>query len=46
MPNQMFGNLQETLPETQTKSIAISFNNHSVSIGIPKNLLFKKIVCH
>jgi alanine dehydrogenase len=42
MPNQMFGNLQETLPETQTKSITISLNNHSVSIGIPKESTFQE----
>lgn len=38
----MFGNLQETLPETQTKSITISLNNHSVSIGIPKESTFQE----
>ncbi len=42
MPTQMFGNLQETLPETQTKSLSHLFNDHSVSIGIPKESTFQE----
>ena len=42
MPNQMFGNLQETLPETQTKSLSTLLKDHSVSIGIPKESTFQE----
>ncbi len=42
MPNQMFENLQETLPETQTKSISTFLNDHSVTIGIPKESTFQE----
>jgi alanine dehydrogenase len=38
----MFENLQETLPETQTKSISVLFNENSVSIGIPKESTFQE----
>lgn len=42
MSHQMLGNLQETLPETQTQTKPVSFNNHSISIGIPKESTFQE----
>lgn len=42
MHHQMLGNLQETLPETQTKSFSTFLNDHLVSIGIPKESTFQE----